>query len=640
MNKDIVNIIIIIYSLIIETSIIRYYLAKKSIPIKKNILFINILKIDWLITAMNLITILIAMLNPSQFSITAHYFTNVIYFSLYEGSFIYISEYILWNCGKRGEWMNSRFARFLPMILSGIAFVIIVNNNSLFYIDEFNEFIFGKNYIYVNVFPFIIMVTSIVVFLKNKYGDVTSRDKNILYAVIVIILGIMSDNIIMDIKFVDFFYCLFIIIIYISVENPEFLISDAVRCYNFLAFEEFVNELIAENKQFYIYGLNIRNFDTIRSRCGTKHFYKALFNCGRWIEDVFPDAYVFYTDNRCFNILSFEKIDKEYYRAFKRETMNKSFSTGDREIYFWTRNIIVDCETDLCSKATDIINGEIYAIENFSYRSNDIKVGNSVYKMIKHERSIHDIIDNAIKEDKVVVYIQPLYNTVSGKIDGGEILSRIKDDEKGIIMPDDYISLTEKSGMIISLGYIIFEKTCKYISENNFDKMGIEFFNINCSPLQFQDLNLADKFKSIADSYGVDFSIFKFEVTESYISDNDIMSIHIENFRKNGATIAMDDFGKGNSNLSRLKELDFDIAKIDMSIVRSYFSGSDAMLKDIVNMLKKEKFKIVAEGVETEEMVKGLIEMGCDYLQGFYFSKPIPLEDFISYLNSFNKSSI
>lgn len=99
----------------------------------------------------------------------------------------------------------------------------------------------------------------------------------------------------------------------------------------------------------------------------------------------------------------------------------------------------------------------------------------------------------------------------------------------------------------------------------------------------------------------------------------------------------MDDFGKGSSNLYRLKDIDFDVVKLDMSLVWSYFEGDNKMLEDIVAMFKKENLKIVAEGIENKEMAKALTEMGCDYLQGYYYSKPIPMEDILVFLTSSQK---
>lgn len=617
MYTEFTNSIIIIGSMIIDFAIIKYYTRKKNIPIKNNMLFIRIMRAIFVMSAINAMTVISGFIRTKS-AIDFHFFLNIIYFIVYEISFIYFGDYIMWNSGKKEIRMDKNSGIIISAIVSSIMLIMILRDK-IYYIDKMNDFHFRETYYIANVFPVIYMSIAIYKFLKNKSKNRSVRENGIVIGAIFLLIGVISDNIIQDIIMVDFFFAISMMILYIASENPEFFRSENIRCFNNTAFERLVNELISDGRKFWVYGIEIRNMSSVKGRRGTDTLFKALSNYAKWIENTFPKSYVFYTNNGCFNILSLEKCDNNKYRDFVLKSRSKKFDSGKGEVIFWTRGISVDTSSSLCNRASYIVNGEIYAIENPSSKNSDVSVGSNIYKRVEYERKIHEVIASCIENNSLKIYIQPYYGVKSQKIVAGEVLTRIIDEKYGTVMPGDFIPLAEKSGNIINMSYNIFKKTCKYIADNNLSEKGIEFININCSPVQFQDHKLVDNLKRIADRYKVDFSIFKFEITESFISNDDMIKVHIEKFKKYGACIAMDDFGKGSSNLSRLKEVEFDIAKLDMSLVWSYFDGRSTMLEDITEMFKKADLEIVAEGVETEEMAWSLAAMGCDYLQGYYY---------------------
>lgn len=639
MDVDIVNGIVVSFSLIVEILLIRYYVGKKFLPIKNNLLFLQVLKISVAVSLANLISVGLDYLPNTDLSIKIHYFANIIYFILYEISFLYFADYIMWNSNKQKTFMNSITGN-LSIVFVAIFTIATLLLVDVFYIDEFNKFHLGKYVDFANIFPLSILLLSTARFIKSQRKNLNLRNKGILYSSIILILGTMSDNLVDDLILGDFFYSLSMLILYIACENPERFKSEKINCFDLAAFEVFIDELIEEKKEFYVYCVEVRNFDTIRSRRGLKTLYKALSNYVKWIYTIFPNDYLFFADNRCFNLVTFKKIDEKKHDNFIAEIKNKAFSGGELLVYLWSREIQVDVKNKLCKNASYILNGEAYVIEGFLNENQKLRVDEEIYKKIYRESEIYNVIDRSIKENTLKIYIQPFYNTQTGTITEGEILSRIQDEKYGLVMPYEFIPLAEKSGMITELGYMIFKKTCDWISKNNLKELGINCINVNCSPVEFQDLNLSDKLKKIADDYKIDFSMFKFEVTESYIANSDIMRIHIDKFKNYGASIAMDDFGDGSSNLSRLLQYEFDTAKIDMSLVWSYFYDNNLMLEDVVEMFKKANLKIVAEGVESEEIANSLAQMGCDYLQGYYFSKPIPVEELQAYLEDFKLKKI
>ena len=149
-------------------------------------------------------------------------------------------------------------------------------------------------------------------------------------------------------------------------------------------------------------------------------------------------------------------------------------------------------------------------------------------------------------------------------------------------------------------------------------------------------MRLSESLKKIAQKYNVDFSVFNFEITETALSNNTLVESQIAHLKKRGAHVSLDDFGTGSSNLARLTHFPFTESKLDMSLVWNYFETRNPIMKDVITIFKNQGLKIVAEGVETKEMAMALSGMNCDYLQGYYFSKPLPEEDFCHFISTFN----
>lgn len=531
MYSNIINFLMILGALLIDLSILRYYTRKKTIPIKNNVLFLKSLKVILLMSLINLATVISSFLVINPLSIKIHYILNIVYCIVYEISFLYFADYIFWNSGEREVLMESKRSKVLIAIISVLTLAFILKTD-IFYIDSGNNFHFSKNHQILDILPCILLFASIAKFTISNRKSMGIRNKGILFGIIFLIVGILSDDLIIDIVIIDFFFAISMINFYISAENPEYFRSENIRCFNNTAFERLINEVIQDKKDFWVYAIEVSNMDIIKVHRGLETLNIALSQYAKWIESEFPNSYVYYTNNNCFNIVSFEEIEEYKYRDIIEKSKLKSFKVENGDVIFLVRGIAVDTKSPLCINTSYILNGEIYAIEKSSFKNEIIAVDEEVYKRVEYERIVHSIIHKCIENDSLKVYIQPYLGTKSGKIEAGEVLTRIIDEKHGFIMPGDFIPLAEKSGKIIEMSYCIFEKTCKYISDYDLQNKGLKHININCSPVQFQELELADKLKNIADKYKVDFSIFHFEVTETYMSNNKIMLLHIEKFKK------------------------------------------------------------------------------------------------------------
>lgn len=249
---------------------------------------------------------------------------------------------------------------------------------------------------------------------------------------------------------------------------------------------------------------------------------------------------------------------------------------------------------------------------------------------IRRKLQIENELSHAFKKQEFEVYYQPKIDVKTLKIIGLEALLRWKNTKLGFVSPEEFIPIAEKSTKIIKIGsYVIDEvlKSLVILKEYISDSFRI---SINLSPVQFQDSNLIDKIHNSLNQYNIDASYIDFEITETALIYDQKKTIQkLMELKNLGTTISMDDFGTGYASLSYLKTYPFDIIKIDKSFIFNMLrSEKDKnLVRAIIAMAKSLELLVVAEGVETQEVLETLKIMECDYMQGYLFSKPIPFDD-------------
>ena len=253
---------------------------------------------------------------------------------------------------------------------------------------------------------------------------------------------------------------------------------------------------------------------------------------------------------------------------------------------------------------------------------------------MQREKDIEAALKKALEQHRVEVFFQPIYSTGADRVVGAEALARLNDDNMGYIPPNEFIRVAERNGDITELGRQIFDRVCRFVNNEKVVNQGIEFINVNLSPAQCLDDDLAADLSGIAFKHGVPMNMFDFEITESFIDDHQAIVNQMTRLQASGAELSLDDFGTGTSNIAQLLKLPIHVVKLDMSVVHSYFKGESKLLPDLIQMFRNSNMKIVVEGVETVDMKTQLAEMGCDYEQGYFFSKPVPPSAFLAYLRA------
>ena len=270
--------------------------------------------------------------------------------------------------------------------------------------------------------------------------------------------------------------------------------------------------------------------------------------------------------------------------------------------------------------------------------SNDFTKVVAIYNQENQEKTLHkeeliDAFTQALEEEQFKLYFQPKYKIQCDKpfISSAEVLIRWISPKFGFVSPGEFINLFEENGLIGKLDAYIMKKSAEYMRSWK-EKYGLEVpLSINLSRVDIYRPNLVEEIIGYVDSNNVSRDKYYIEITESaFVEDSESVVPIIEKIKENGFKIEIDDFGSGYSSFNSLADLPFDVLKIDMGFIRAMDRNPKVkgIIKMIINLAKAMDAITVAEGVETKEQYEFLKESGCDVIQGYYFSKPLPLNEF------------
>lgn len=273
---------------------------------------------------------------------------------------------------------------------------------------------------------------------------------------------------------------------------------------------------------------------------------------------------------------------------------------------------------------------------------NNTRVRFSLYddklrRQLLREQQIEVMMEDALKNNEFQVYLQPKYCVTEEKMIGAEALTRWFSKTEGTIYPDEFIPIFEKNGFIIKLDLWIFEEVCRLIREwLNEGKDPIKV-SVNCSRIHFKKSDFVKTYVEIAESYNIPKNLIEIELTENLVLENKHhFAKVIEEIRNAGFVCSIDDFGSGYSSLSLIKDIDVDTLKLDKVFFR-YAKGdqerAEFVISSIISMAKALSMKTVAEGVEDWDRVNMLKQLGCDYIQGYVFAKPMSVDEFQQFFN-------
>lgn len=252
-------------------------------------------------------------------------------------------------------------------------------------------------------------------------------------------------------------------------------------------------------------------------------------------------------------------------------------------------------------------------------------------KELLQEQTITDEMAAALADGQFEIYLQPKYRLTDDSLAGAEALVRWQHPERGLLSPATFIPLFERNGFITRLDQFVWNKAAAVLREMDGKGYRPLPISVNVSRADIYNADLSEILQHIVEKYGLDPSRLPLEITESAYTETPAQIIEtVRNLKELGFLIEMDDFGSGYSSLNMLNQLPLDILKLDMKFIQNETAKPEkkGILRYIMDIARAMELRVVAEGVETEEQLRRLRSVGCDYVQGYYFAKPMPCKEF------------
>ncbi len=390
---------------------------------------------------------------------------------------------------------------------------------------------------------------------------------------------------------------------------------------------------------------SLRNFKSINERLGLEFGDQLLFDLGIRLRSILPSKYIYRYGGDEFAYLKITS-DNSFNQLLHNVTglICKPFSSGENSLSLDIIYARIDYP-EFGQNVKEIISAMDYSISSIKKNIGETNFfyDPSICDQMKRRNYIIDRLKQAIAEDGFEVHYQPIYATDIDNFPLAEGLIRLKKSDLPPLSPGEFIPIAEESGLVSKLTFIVLEKLCqdyRYLMDLYPNQLPLESISLNFPYVHFLKSSTTQEVCEIVDRYQIPHSMIKMELTErTLVSDTQATRNIMDELIKQGFEFELDDFGVEYSNLSLFFNIPVEIIKFDRSLVYAATSTQDRRIffDHLLQAIKAMDIKVVMEGVEGEELLQYLIRSGCDYIQGYAFSKPLPRDEFGKYLIDFQQ---
>lgn len=406
-------------------------------------------------------------------------------------------------------------------------------------------------------------------------------------------------------------------------------------------FERDANKLLVSNRRYAILSLDIDKFKNVNSNLGFQEGNHMLVNLVEVIITRLKQGELFCRSNadKFLLLLNYDNDSSVVARA------NQIFNTtinylqtkyGDLHIVMAGGIYITDSNDKEISFAIDKANIARKSVKG-SHRSIIANYDDKIHRRIMHEKQVESRMVAALNNNEFVVYFQPKIDLKTKKVVGAEALVRWKVAENKVIVPNEFIPIFEKNGFIKQMDFYIYEKVFQKMRDWSMKGYKTIPISINISRAHIEDKSFVSKMKNLVNRYNIPPNMVELEITESiFISERELLFEVLDKLKQIGFYLSIDDFGSGYSSLNLLRHLKMDVLKLDKDFFdQEKISPKESIvLANVIRMSKELGMIVLSEGVETKDQVEYLSSIGCDLAQGYFFARPMPVEEFEEYIHN------
>ena len=612
-------------SILILLIFLYFFLSEPRLPVRKNRLFFLLVLAEFLVLLFDILSSA-ADMNYQDLPIGLTAVLNMAYFVLFLIRILLYFYYTL-NLLRRFPDMKSPAMLLYSSVflLSELITLSSFWTGAVFLIDQ-DGYHRGPlyNIIYL-CFCFYLLLSFLLIFLDRK--KLSRRDLISLVGYNVILLcGYLVRMLLPQYLVLNIFYLMALLVIFISFENPA-VYTTSYGSFSFPALREYLAERV-EKEDFRVLGFVLRNYPDAREVYGIRQMEQGIRLICSYIKKAYPSLPFFYLHSGCFALVGPEKMDVRKLAEQIADRFHQPWVADEAELYLNAAFLQMSSSAVVRLDADHVVESLAVSIHALGQRdvTEDRILDLDLSSRLKHEIAVKRALDHAVETDSVEAFLQPIMDAQTGAVIGAEALARLRDEQGNLISPNDFIGLAEKNGQIIRLGEQVLEKVCRFFSENG--RGQLQWVNVNLSPIQCMNQELRTRFVDVLSRYRIPPSFIHLEITEASMIDFAVLTEQMNELRNRGFCFTLDDYGSGYSNLSRLQRLPFTGIKLDMEIVRGHCADPSPVLPTFVRVFREGGLSITAEGIETEAAAKEMAAIGCDYLQGYLFSRPVPMDEF------------
>lgn len=615
----------------IQVVLFAFFVQQRSLPIRQSRTFIAVMAANFIMTVTDIIA---CEMNEiwTSYSLFAVYGINMAYFVGFLLRGWYLFRY---TAEEVYGWKHiNRFVYHAAAIPVCIMLLLVMTTPFTDWVFGFYDGIGYKNGImyrgiYYSTY-FYIAASFAVIFYCRHEADTAERLRLYFFNGI-LIAGIFMRGLFVDTLVTSYFSLMAILVIYLGTQNPGNYMEKRGGVFNTYALYMMVREYVPERK-IGIYAFCIKNYNEVRELYGGPRMDEAITQMGTWLRQNMVDQQIFYLRSGAFVLISLSAESQKGLKEKIVERFTLPWGVGATDIYLNIGTMHFSEEVTIQSVST-MMEGLRMALNQLGNEKqiNHIEVDKEYVDLLCHRVQVRRAVEEAVENDQVEIYLQPIVSAQTYQLVGAEALARIIDPKLGFLSPRDFIPIAERSGSFSLFGKQVFRKGCAFLAEYGDELPMLKWLNVNLSPIQCMDRTLSHTFSEIRDTYGIDAKRIHLEITEEVFMSPEVLDQQLEKMRKKGFQFVLDDYGSGYSNALMVKSIPFVNVKIDMGMVRAHFSNPDNVLPNTIRAFRDMGAEVTVEGVETAEMAKALRDMGAVYLQGYYFAKPMPIEDFVEY---------
>lgn len=512
-------------------------------------------------------------------------------------------------------------------IISLIESIIVLLLPIHIYEDVNQSYTYGTAVVCVYAFV-ILYFGAIIVTLTMFYRRINSRRA---FAVAIWMMVWVSAAIIQFLNnallIVGFANAIGILILFVIMENPEANIDRKLACFNSYALLEYIKQMMEIKQQFSVLELSFENWN------GSEEM-KA--NDDRILREILSSI------ERYRDVLVFKNMSSDIVLVSKEAECLKDVGKELLNAFFWSDLSAKEVSAVLVVQGMEFINVDdlfgflAFARSKYADTQNKIFIADEeVVRKYKERYDIEQEIADALIENRVEVFLQPIFSNEENRFTSAEALLRIRQKDGKLLSPGVFIPIAEESGQILELGERVVERVCDFLKNTEAIRLGIHYIEVNLSVIQCEMHDLADRLIAIVEEYKVNPKYINLEITETAsISARNTLLKNMEKLIEYGFTFSLDDFGKGESNLMYVVEMPVSIVKLDYDMSKAFFNVPKAkhVVRAVVNMAHGMNLKLVAEGIENKDEIDGMCKEGIDYIQGYYYAKPMPMQEFLQFI--------